>query len=86
MYVNRATAYKKLKKFDLMYDDSQSAIEYDDTYFKSYIKNGEACLELSKSTNHRDTVLIDKGLKRLQKAIMILEKLKPVDPNHGSKK
>ncbi len=48
-----------------MYDDSLQAIEYDDQYYKGYIKNGEACLELSKSMQHQTVELCDKGLKRL---------------------
>ena len=32
-----------------MFDDSQAAIENDDMNYKGYIKNGEACFELSKS-------------------------------------
>lgn len=51
---NRAQAYKKACKFDLMYDDSLAAIENDDTNYKGYIKNGEACLELSKSKNIKE--------------------------------
>ena len=31
-----------------MYEDSLQAIELDDRNFKAYIRNGEACLELSK--------------------------------------
>ena len=32
-----------------MYDDSMAAIEFEDTNYKAYIKNGEACIELGKS-------------------------------------
>jgi hypothetical protein len=34
-----------------MYDDSLQAIELDPNNYKGYIKNGEACLELSKPKN-----------------------------------
>jgi hypothetical protein len=59
-----------------MYDDSLQAIELDPNNFKAYIKNGEACLELSKNRNQTTTALCEKGLKRLQKAILIIEKIK----------
>ena len=48
-----------------MYDDSLNAIENDDTNFKAYIKNGEACLELCKSKHQKDCSLCEKGMKRL---------------------
>lgn len=63
-----------------MFDDSQAAIENDDTNYKGYIKNGEACFELSKRGNIKDLQLCDKGLKRFQKAIMLLEKMPSSDP------
>lgn len=69
-----------------MYDDSLQAIELDPNNYKGYIKNGEACLELSKPKNQTSTAMCEKGLKRLQKAIMILEKLKPTDPLYKSRK
>ena len=47
-----------------MYDDSTSAIEYDDTYYKAYLRNGDACLELSKSKNFLNLDLVEKGLRR----------------------
>jgi len=62
---NRAQAYKKLGKFNLMYDDSLAAIENDDTNYKGYIKNGEACFELSKNIHQKDIGMCDKALKRL---------------------
>lgn len=49
LYCNRSTAYKKLNKFSQMYDDSLQAIELDDAYFKSYVRNGEASVELGKN-------------------------------------
>jgi hypothetical protein len=48
-----------------MYDDSLQAIELDPNNYKGYIKNGEACLELSKQKNQTSTSLCEKGLKRL---------------------
>ena len=80
VFCNRAQAYKKTKQFSLMYDDSVTAIELDDNSYKAYLKNGEACLELSKNKNHKNTDMCEKGLKRLQKAISCLEKLKPSNP------
>ena len=72
---NRAQAYKKAGKFSLMFDDSQAAVENDDTNYKGYIKNGESCFELCKSKNINDLSLCDKGLKRFSKAIMLIEKM-----------
>ncbi len=48
-----------------MYDDSISAIKFDDNYFKAYLRNGEACLELGKSKKYLNMDLIEKGLKRM---------------------
>lgn len=76
MLANRAFAYKKLKKFQLMYDDSQAMIEVDQDNFKGYLRNGEACIELCKSASHKDMSLFEKGLKRLQKAISLVERSK----------
>ena len=69
-----------------MYDDSVTAIELDDNSYKAYLKNGEACLELSKSKNHKNTDMCEKGLKRLQKAILVLEKLNSSHPQFQHKK
>ena len=30
--------------------------------------------------------MVEKGLKRMQKAIMIIEKIKPSDPNYAKRK
>lgn len=46
---NRAIAYKRLKKFSLMYDDSLQVIELDPELYKGYLRNGEACIELGKT-------------------------------------
>ena len=48
-----------------MYDDSVNAIEFDDGYYKAYMRNGEACIELSKSHNQKNLDMVDKGLKRM---------------------
>lgn len=64
VFCNRAIAYKKIKQFQLMYDDSIAAIEFDDTYYKAYLRNGEACLELAKNNKIMDLDLIEKGLRR----------------------
>ena len=69
-----------------MYDDSVMAIENGDNYYKSYVKNGEACLELSKNPNHQNLDLCEKGLKRFLKAIMIVEKIPQSDPLFNSRK
>ena len=47
-----------------MYDDSVNAIEFDDGYYKAYMRNGEACLELAKSQNQKNLDMVEKGLKR----------------------
>ena len=47
-----------------MYDDSIAAIEFDDTYYKAYLRNGEACLELAKNNKIMDLDLVEKGLRR----------------------
>ena len=69
-----------------MYDDSVQAIELDDSYFKAYLKNGEACIELGKNQRFQNTEMIDKGLKRLQKALMLVERIKQGHQSFESKK
>lgn len=49
VYTNRATAFKLHKEFKLQYEDSQIAISLDTKYFKAYLRNGEACIDLGKS-------------------------------------
>lgn len=73
LYCNRASAYKLKGKFQLMLDDSQQAIELDDEYFKAYLRNGEACLELGKNQHQTTTDMMEKGIKRIMKAIRLLE-------------
>lgn len=65
VFTNRAQAYKMKEKFQLMYDDSLQAIELDDQYFKAYLRNGEACLELGKNHRFENTELMEKGIKRI---------------------
>jgi len=48
VYTNRATAFKKHKEFQLMLEDSQNAIDLDPKYFKAFLRNGEAAVELGK--------------------------------------
>lgn len=52
VYTNRATAFKKHKEFQIMYEDSLKAIELDDTYFKAFLRLGEACVELGKASKY----------------------------------
>ena len=52
-----------------MYDDSNSAIELDDTFYKAYLRNGEACLELAKKVNILDLNLVNTGIRRLETAL-----------------
>ena len=85
-FINRSLAYKKKQKFQLMYDDSIQAIELDDQNFKAFVRNGEACVELGKKKNFKNTEFIDKGIKRFQKALLIIDKIKPSDPNFEKKK
>lgn len=70
---NRAIAYKNLGKFQLMYDDSIVMIEVDSDNYKGYLRNAEACIELVKGNGHKDMDLYEKGLKRFQKAISLIE-------------
>jgi hypothetical protein len=63
VYTNRATAFKKHKEFQLMYEDSLKAIELDKNYFKSFLRNGEACVELGKMQKCKNIDLVDKGIK-----------------------
>lgn len=82
VYCNRALAYKMKEKFQLMFDDSQAAIELDDQFFKGYLRNGEACMELGKGHRFENTEWMDKGIKRLHKAISILERIKESSPEY----
>lgn len=86
LFINRSLAYKKKQKFQLMYDDSIQAIELDDQNFKAFVRNGEAHIELGKKQTFKNTEHIEKGIRRLQKALMIIEKIKPSDPNFEKKK
>ena len=53
----------------------------DDQYFKAYIKNGEACIELGKNPKHMNTDLIDKGIKRLKKGLSLIDHMNKNDKN-----
>ena len=83
---NRAQAYKQAGLFKNMYEDSLAAIENDDSNFKGYIKNGEACFELCKDEMQLDLQLCEKGLRRFQKAITLIEKIPQSDPLFKSQK
>ena len=63
MYTNRATAFKKHGDFELMFQDSQTAMGLEPDYFKALLRNGEALVELGKSAT--DLCRIDKGIKNL---------------------
>ena len=75
VYTNRATAFKRHQEFKLQYEDSQIAISLDPKYFKAWLRNGEACVDLGKSPQVTDVSLIDKGIKQLQKALYLCWKL-----------
>jgi len=46
-----------------MYEDSLNAMEIDKNYFKSFLRNGEACVEIGKHPNQASIDMIDKGIK-----------------------
>ena len=48
-----------------MFEDSKKALELDPTYFKAYLRNGEACVEIGKKPNYLKTDLIEEGIKHL---------------------
>ncbi len=68
-----------------MYEDSSRAIELDKNYFKSFLRNGEACVELGKIQKCNNIDLIDKGIKQLQKAYAICWAMSPSDPKYDHK-
>ena len=65
VYTNRATAFKRHGEYQLMFDDSQKAIDLDPNYFKAYFRHGEACIELGKLAKYQNLKLIDEGIKYL---------------------
>ena len=65
VYTNRATAFKKHTEYELMLNDSQKAMDLDQTYFKAWLRNGEAHIELGKLSKQTDISLIDRGIKHL---------------------
>lgn len=69
-----------------MYDDSTAMIEIDQDNYKGYFRNGEACIELCKAKSHKDMSLFEKGLKRLQKAISLVERSKEFKDEETRKK
>ena len=54
MYTNRATAFKKHMEFSLMYEDSLQATQLNPSYFKAFLRNGEASVELGKMSKYSD--------------------------------
>ena len=68
-----------------MYEDSSRAIELCPTYFKAYLRKGEASVELGKLPKYVDTKLIDQGIETLQKALSICWKLSPGDARYSQK-
>jgi len=54
VYCNRATAFKKHLEFTLMYEDSLQATQLNPTYFKAFLRNGEASVELGKMAKYSD--------------------------------
>ena len=69
-----------------MFDDSQAMIEVDQDNYKGYQRNGEACIELCKGKGHRDMSLFEKGLKRMQKSISLVERSKEFKDEEQRKK
>jgi hypothetical protein len=45
-----------------MLEDSQKAINLNRDYFKGYLRNGEALVEIGKGKKYLDTKLIDQGI------------------------
>lgn len=45
-----------------MKEDSQKAIEYDNTYYKAFLRYGEACVEIGKRGCQTDLVIMDEGI------------------------
>jgi hypothetical protein len=63
VYTNRATAFKKHREFELMYEDSKTALHFNPDYFKAHLRHGEASVELGKRA---DTIqMIDDGIASL---------------------
>ena len=85
VYSNRATAFKKHKQFQLQFEDSQRAAELDKKYFKGFLRNGEAAVELGKGPVHQDTKLIDQGIEQLQRALYLCWNMDEGDKNYYHK-
>ena len=52
-----------------MYEDTNNAIEMDESYVKAYVANGEALIELGK--NSTDLKMIDKGVQRIRRGFSL---------------
>ena len=52
-----------------MLQDTTDAIEMDDNYVKAFVANGEALVELGKTST--DLKLIDKGIQRIRKGFSL---------------
>lgn len=85
MYCNRATAFKRHGEFELMKQDSDHSISINPNFFKAYLRNGEACVELGKKETVNDLQLIDKGIKQLQKSLYLIWRLTEEDKHYGKK-
>ena len=45
-----------------MKEDSQKAIQYDNTYYKAFLRYGEACVEIGKRKSETDLLIMDEGI------------------------
>jgi hypothetical protein len=68
-----------------MFEDSTRAVELCPTYFKAYLRLGEAAVELGKLPRQVDTSLIDQGIAHLQKGLSLCWKLSPGDQRYPQK-
>ena len=68
-----------------MLEDAQKAVDLDPAYFKSYLRLGEAEVELGKDQNCQNCELIDKGIKHLQRALSLCWSMKASDPKFPHK-
>ena len=67
------------------FEDSQRAAELDKRYFKGFLRNGEAAVELGKGPVHQDTKLIDQGIEQLQRALYLCWNMDEGDKNYYHK-
>lgn len=68
-----------------MQEDAKKAVDLDPSYFKSYLRLGEAQVELGKDQNCQNCDLIDKGIKHLQRALALCWNMKSSDPKYPHK-